>query len=124
MSKLQFNKKEGRDCHNCGYRTTIPGSAHSRCNRNFVALTPCSIGGNEGYLLLRDELAHAIAKKTDEIGVTVIIKVTKWSSKFPLNFGPVWVEVCLGWTEKGKEDRSLFHKPSPLVEMFSILGGY
>lgn len=126
VSKLDeplFNKKEGRDCHNCGYRTTIPGSAHSRCNRKFIMLAPCSVGGEKGYLMLKDELVHERAEDPSKEGVAVIIKMTKWSAKFPLNFDPVWVEACFGWVEKGKEDRTLFFKPSALVEMFAILGG-
>ena len=84
--------KEKPDCYKCVHRRTIPGNCHTRCN-NFKA----KVDGNE----------HGIG--------------SGWFM-WPLNFDPVWLESCNGFSDK-KEDNLPEQKASPMAELFSILGG-
>lgn len=67
-----MSKKETdmNKCYTCEHRGTIPGDCHSRCNNQNA-----KVKGNP----------HGIANG--------------WFM-FPINFDPVWLEKCDGYTEK------------------------
>jgi hypothetical protein len=78
------------DCYKCVHRLSVPGDAHSRCN-NISA----SVSGNP----------HGIKKG--------------WFI-WPLNFDPVWLESCDGFSDdpNDKRDRVEYN---PLLELFALL---
>ena len=53
-------------------------------------------------------------------GFKVEIHLTKWSRCFPLNFDPVWIKECEGWSDKREEEKT--KKNSAMEDLIGILG--
>jgi len=82
------------DCYTCIHRGTVPGDAHSCCNHP-------SLGSiNEGEALciamlgLIKKTTGAIEVKGNRHGI-----LNGWFM-WPVNFDPVWLETCTGYTKK------------------------
>jgi hypothetical protein len=78
------------ECYKCVHRLEIPGNAHTRCNNHNA-----KVSGSE----------HGIRKG--------------WFA-WPLNFDPVWLESCNGFSDK-PEDRKPRQELSPIVELLAML---
>lgn len=78
------------ECYKCVHRMDIPGNAHSRCNNHAAKVKGNPHGIRSGWFL------------------------------WPLNFDPVWLESCDGFSDK-EEDRKPVKKLDPLVELISLL---
>lgn len=78
------------NCYNCVHRLSIPGDAHSRCNNHSA-----KVEGN----------AHGIR--------------SGWF-RWPLNFDPVWLVSCDGFSNDPKDKKEL-QKSDPLTELLSLL---
>ena len=74
-------------CYTCVHRRDVPGDAHSSCahpkNEPFVELVKFVAG-----------LPTELNIKADEHGVK-----SGWFL-YPINFDPVWLENCEGYTKK------------------------
>jgi len=76
------------DCYKCKYRGSIPGDAHSCCNYP---------GNKTGILDMFRQTSNNRAKLN--------IKANPYGAKngwfmWPVNFDPVWLENCNGFTPK------------------------
>ena len=78
------------DCYKCVHRRSIPGNAHSRCN-NIIAKT-----------------------KWNEHGVKM-----GWAFH-PINFDPVWLETCDGFSDNQKDNKPEA-EVNPLLELIAML---
>jgi hypothetical protein len=80
------------NCYSCVHRLTIPGDAHTRCNNHTAKVEGNPHGIRKGWFL------------------------------WPLNFDPVWLEKCDGFSDK-PEDKREVQKLDPLVEIMAMLKG-
>lgn len=85
-----MSKAKNPNCYKCVHRLEVAGSAHSRCN-NFKA----KVSAN----------AHGIR--------------SGWF-RWPLNFDPVWLESCTGFSTNPK-DKKPRREADPMIEMLSML---
>ena len=85
-----------QQCYSCAYRTSVPGSAHSRCTFNF----------SKANIPMPQGAAHGIRNGW-------------WL--FPLNYDPTWMEGDCG-AQSDNADKSLIRESSALEDIFSILG--
>lgn len=85
-------KKEAPNCYKCVHRGELPGSCHSRCNNIEAKVTADAHGVRSGWFM------------------------------WPLNFDPVWLESCDGFSDD-PADKKPPVKHDPLLEIMSILGG-
>lgn len=89
------------ECHKCEFRGEVPGSCHLRCDHPEVKealkdVDPmvealaifASVGRVPGFNILTDKLGI----KTNPHGVA-----NGWCN-WPLNFDPVWLENCNGFS--------------------------
>jgi len=77
-------------CYDCVHRLTIPGDAHTRCNNHDANVTGNKCGIEKGWFM------------------------------WPLNFDPVWLEECDGFSDDPNEKKGKV-KLDPLVELMAIL---
>lgn len=85
-------EQEKPDCYACAHRRTIPGNIHSRCN-NLEARTSGS--------------AHGIRNG--------------WF-RWPVNFDPVWLETCDGFSTREEDRTTPIRKLDPMLELLGLLG--
>jgi hypothetical protein len=78
------------DCYKCVHRLNLPGDCHSRCNNFESNVTAKAHGVRMGWF------------------------------NWPLNFDPVWLESCDGFSDK-PEDRKERQKADPLLEVLAML---
>jgi hypothetical protein len=85
------------NCHNCKYVGTVPGSAHSSCSlvgdeaaQFQVAIL--YIGGGSITLENKETKEKSPLIELDSHGVK------KGWAMWPVNFDPVWVKNCKGYT--------------------------
>lgn len=78
------------DCYKCVHRLTVPGSCHSRCNNKNAIVVGNQHGINRGWFY------------------------------WPINFDPVWLQQCNGFSDK-PEDKKERVEYNPLLELLSIL---
>ena len=90
-------------CYNCLHRGEVPGSAHSSCHHpatgNPVDQNPFTalvglMGRRSGMTTLTSKAAGILNIRAAEQGVR-----RGWFL-WPVNFDPVWLENCDGFTEK------------------------
>lgn len=85
------------NCYECKYRYPVPGDAHSRCGHPVV-------NGKDGNLF--DVIMMAIKGELqtvmDKLQIRCISDHAVRSGWFmwPLNFDPIWLESCNGFTKK------------------------
>ncbi len=79
-------------CYKCAHRREIPGNAHSRCNN------------------------HTAKVEGDEYGIK-----SGWFI-WPLNFDPVWLKSCDGFSTKQEDKDAPTKEMDPLLELSAILG--
>jgi len=128
MSKeIQYNPKEGRDCHSCAYNENKQGTAHKACMRGFLLgdflpmiLTKAITGTQTQAATYIDYKSAVLLEKEGAKQVVCTIQLNQWSKMFPLDYDPTWVVVCLGWSKE--RDERIVRESSPLDEMMVILG--
>ena len=96
--------KEGKNCYNCKFRGTVPGSAHSSCRliretasnkeKAMELENLLSTGAFQLTLTDKETGAERPLVSLNEHGVK-----NGWAA-WPLNFDPVWVEDCALFQEK------------------------
>lgn len=79
------------NCYECVHRLGVPGNAHSRCNNHTAKVTANAHGVAHGWF------------------------------RWPLNFDPVWLQSCDGFSTNPK-DVMPRKELSPLAELLSMLG--
>lgn len=128
MVEENYNPKEGLDCHSCGYKESLQGSAHKSCLRNFQV-------GKFMYATLNNE----ITKKSEQVAVYIdqtsakmvvnedlsvqvacTLNINQWSRMFPLDYDPRWVVVCTGWSKK--PDKQFVTEKTAMERMIGVLG--
>lgn len=80
-------------CYQCAYRQDAPGSAHSTCNH------PCY--ENEATKMM--SILFALGGKQMQGAIEVTANphgVQKGWFLHPMNFDPVWLETCTGFSQK------------------------
>jgi hypothetical protein len=82
------------DCYKCKYRRTIPGSAHTMCGHPDAGLN----GEYDPFFALMDSKTAAGAAKLGIVGDPNGIR-GGWFI-WPVNFDPVWLVACNGFTLK------------------------
>lgn len=96
--------KEGKNCYECKFRGTVPGSAHSSC-RIMKEIFPEEESASKMEFLVASG-AYMMNFKDRTTGVnTPIVKLNEHGVKngwaaWPLNFDPIWVEDCVTFKEK------------------------
>jgi hypothetical protein len=80
------------DCYKCVHRLEVPGDAHSRCNNHAAKVEGNLHGIRSGWFL------------------------------WPINFDPVWLEACDGFSNK-PEDRTPRKELDPMLELLCMLKG-
>lgn len=78
------------DCYKCVHKLDVPGSAHSRCNNHDAKVSANARGVAMGWFM------------------------------WPLNFDPVWLESCDGFSDN-PNDRQDRKELSPMAELLSML---
>jgi hypothetical protein len=84
------SKKEKPNCYECVHRLSLIGDAHSKCNNRKAKVTGNIHGIRSGWFM------------------------------WPMNFDPVWLESCDGFSKNQKDKKPEF-KDDPLVSALSIL---
>jgi hypothetical protein len=81
---------EKPNCYKCVHRLPVPGDAHSRCNNISANVSGNPMGISKGWFL------------------------------WPLNFDPIWLESCDGFSDdpKDKKEREEY---DPLIELLALL---
>lgn len=86
------------NCYECKYRGNVPGDAHSCCNHPEVDCGDGSIFDAVVTLITNPEMIQNAARKlnieADPHGVR-----SGWFM-WPMNFDPVWLKNCDGFTKK------------------------
>lgn len=80
------------NCYKCAHWRDIPGDAHSRCNN------------------------HTAIVEGDEYGIR-----SGWFM-WPLNFDPVWLRACNGFSSDEKDRNAPTKEMDPLIELAAIMG--
>ena len=80
------------DCYKCAHRREIPGSTHSRCNNLAAKVRGTEHGIRKGWFM------------------------------WPLNFDPVWLEACDGFSTEEKDRKAPTQKLDPLSELRGLMG--
>ena len=78
-------------CYKCAHRREIPGDAHSRCNN------------------------HSAKVEGDEYGIR-----SGWFM-WPINFDPVWLKACDGFSDKPEDKMAETKKLDPFIELMALL---
>lgn len=78
------------NCYKCVHRSSVPGDAHSRCNNHSANVVGNKHGIKNGWFF------------------------------WPVNFDPVWLEDCNGFSDK-QEDAKPVQKLDPLLELIGML---
>jgi len=119
----KFNPKEGRDCFCCAYKKDKSGTAHKACNRNFPfgiflsgTLINKETNKSEDISIYIDPVATKITGEK----VVCVLSSNQWTRSFPVDFDPIWVRACLGWSKE--IDKRLVRRYDPLTEMLGIMG--
>ncbi len=81
---------EKPNCYNCIHRMNVPGSCHSRCNNLDAQVSANEHGIRKGWFM------------------------------WPVNFDPVWLTSCDGFSDK-PEDKKPVQKLNPLLELMAML---
>lgn len=71
------------DCYNCQHRRSVPGDAHSKCEHPKATLISAITGIN--YMGVRLN-PHGVRNG--------------WAL-WPINFDPIWIDECKGFTSRG-----------------------
>jgi len=77
-------------CYRCVHRLDIPGDAHSRCNNHAANVTGSRHGIEHGWFM------------------------------WPLNFDPVWLDFCDGFSDNPKDIKPVTELPQ-LLELLALL---
>lgn len=104
-SDKSCSNSEKPNCYNCAYRGEIPGNAHSKCLHPKIApatedpfIAMVSMMGSRGFrslgVNLGDELGDLLGVEGAKHGID-----SGWFN-WPLNFDPVWLLTCGGYTPK------------------------
>lgn len=80
------------NCYECVHRLNVPGSAHSRCNNVSATVKGDEYGIGKGWFL------------------------------WPLNFDPVWLESCDGFSDNPEDGRPRVEHDI-VIEMLGLRGG-
>lgn len=93
------------NCYACRYRRGVPGDAHSEC------VHPA--GGLEGGIVFMVAAMAALRQRPppDEVAVRIAAEpelslafsihgIAQGWATWPLNFDPVWLRACTGFTPK------------------------
>lgn len=87
-----------KDCYNCKFKGSVPGSAHSRCNVIKTLYQSESdlleIYISVGKYVITDKNTNEPIVKLNEYGVR-----SGWAM-WPVDFDPIWVDSCGFYTEK------------------------
>lgn len=126
--KKHFNPKEGRDCNSCGYIENKIGTTHKACMRNFQVgrylpahLKNNNTGKTEEVIVFIDQTsAKMVIKGEMKVQVACTTKINQWTRMFPLDFAPIWIVVCTGWSEE--RDKQFIREETPFDQMMGILG--
>lgn len=81
---------EKPDCYKCVHRLPIPGDSHTRCNNHEAKVSGNKHGISRGWFV------------------------------WPLNFDPVWLQSCSGFSDK-PEDRKPENKLNPALELMMAM---
>jgi hypothetical protein len=79
------------DCYKCAHRREIPGNAHSRCNNHTAIVEGDERGIKGGWFI------------------------------WPLNFDPVWLKSCNGFSDKPEDRNAPTKELDPLLELSALL---
>lgn len=82
------------NCYNCKYRGTVPGDAHSCCNHPAIDNNPPGQTMIMSLLGVASTAQQELNIKANAHGVQ-----SCWFF-WPVNFDPVWLENCDGYTPK------------------------
>ena len=106
MVSSKKNSKKPK-CYNCIHRGTVPGSAHSACEH------PAAKKATDGDPMVSlvgilasvrgvsaTAAAPSVQKAAENLGIIASTTGLKngWFN-WPVNFDPVWLEVCKGFKE-------------------------
>jgi len=80
------------DCYKCAHRRELSGSCHSRCNN----LTAKIVGNPHG--------------------------IKNGWFRWPVNFDPIWLVSCDGFSIDEKDKKAPTKMLDPLAELFGFLG--
>ncbi len=124
----QFNSKEGRNCFSCAYKENLMGSAHKSCLRNFqvgkflpARLTNETTKKVEQVAVYIDQTStQMVIEGALKVQIACTMKINRWSKLFPLDFAPIWVVVCTGWSKES--DKQFITEKTPMERMIGILG--
>ena len=87
-----MNETDRPDCYRCAHRRTIPGDAHTRCNNHDAHVVGNPQGIRGGWF------------------------------RWPLNFDPVWLKSCDGFSTSEEDRRVPTKELDPLTELLGLLG--
>jgi hypothetical protein len=88
-------------CNLCKYRQDVPGDAHIRCEHPYVKDNPLV----ELACLMSEAMVTQLGQHLDSIFEPLNIQANEYGVKkgwfcWPVNFDPVWLENCDGFSEK------------------------
>jgi hypothetical protein len=82
------------NCHDCRWRGELPGDAHSCCNHPYLSQ------GNESMKWIAAQ-TFFLSGHFEPLNVTADPHgIRKGWFLWPLNFDPVWLQSCNGFTAK------------------------
>lgn len=90
------------DCINCKHRGTVPGSHHSSCNLIGGELATKTLMALRYLKGERIHIRDSTGKETPLIEIDSHGVKNGWAN-WPIDFDPIWVSNCIGFTSKTTE---------------------
>lgn len=85
-----MKNKKKPNCYKCVHRLDVPGDVHSRCNNHKAKVFAKTHGVRNGWF------------------------------HWPINFDPVWLETCTGFSDNEK-DKTERKELDPMSELLGML---
>lgn len=110
---MQTETKYSDKCYECAYRREVPGSAHSSCahpatehTRQSPFMQLAGVVGKRGgdqLMAMASEFSEGPQRAADQLQIRANFHGIKngWFV-WPVNFDPVWLEHCGGYTAKAE----------------------
>ena len=98
MDNPNSSNNQRPNCYKCIYRRNIGGDAHSSCSHPKTGGSDNSFEALMSFYVGLGGPAKELNITADEHGIT-----SEWFA-WPLNFDPIWLRTCDGYTEKDNKD--------------------
>lgn len=94
---------KNKNCYDCKFKGSVPGSAHSSCNILKEAITDSSKRTQLELLLATHQVKLTMGENEEPMVKMNEHGIKNGWANWPLDFDPVWIEDCKFFNEKNLE---------------------